>query len=332
MGMNSPLFSLLLAARQGLWPKVLTILDALTEPNAHLNTADERGITLLMYAVVAGQRDVVSKLLSLGVDVNQTRPPHAITPLMLAASHSQMAIAQQLLSAGAAVNQGNDDGSTALMIAAYRGDPAMVTCLLQAGAAVNQADHTGETPFSSAMAQGRTGVMQVLLKHGAMTDLATGLNAVIEGQEALIRVFLQAGWEVNQRDDVGDTALHLACLEGHAAIVQLLLGAAATVDVDAVNDAGDTPLLLAIAQGETGIVAQLMQAGANPNLGNGEESPLALTLTHPDLKPETRPKLLALLLQAGAKVDTPLPNGQLPLQFAQEHCLEQIISLLQKST
>ena len=57
-------------------------------------------------------------------------------------------------------------------------------------------------------------------------------------------MLIQAGADVNAREDCGYTPLHCACASGDSAMVKLLIENGA--DVNAVNHDGQTPLHFAI--------------------------------------------------------------------------------------
>ncbi|MFM1843071.1 MAG: Ankyrin [Cyanobacteriota bacterium] len=341
MGMTSS--ALLTAARQGQWEIVSQGIGTNTI-QIMINCRDETGLSPLLYAIGAGQIAIVDQLIGAGADVNFDRPPHGITPLMLAAAHHQTAIAKQLIAAGANLDQGNDDGSTALMIAAYRGDRDMVEILLRAGAKINQQDQDGATALQLAIQGNHPLVLGLLLEYGAdcyqpnaqgdlplslviaqdNLDLLQCLNvpldgeswlmAASEGKGQMIKGFLQDHWLVDYQDEQGDTALHLACLEGHLDIVQQLIQARASVNLT--NQAGDTPLMLAIAHGEGEIVRQLLAAGADPNLSPTGEFPLLMALTTDRISGPTQGAIVAALLEAGANVRQPFIQGQTALMVA----------------
>jgi hypothetical protein len=339
-GMSITQSALLRAARQGQWQVISQGIGT----NTVVNCRDETGLSPLLYAIGAGQGEMVDHLIQAGADVNFDRPPHGITPLMLAAAHHQTAIAKRLIAAGATIDQGNDDGSTALMIAAYRGDRDMVEILLAAGAKLDLQDQDGATALQLAIEGNHPSVLAVLLEYGADVnqpnaqgdmpliqviaqdnldllqclnvplDAESWLMAASEGKSQMIKGFLQDYWPVDYQDDHGDTALHLACLEGHLGIVQQLLQAQASVNLT--NQAGDTPLMLAIAHGEGDIVRQLLAAAADPNLSPTGEFPLLMALMTEGLTGPTQGEIVAALLEAGADVQQPLIQGQTALMVA----------------
>ena len=81
------------------------------------------------------------------------------------------------------------------------------------------------------------------------------LKMAKEGQDALVRTLLEAGAEVNARDENGRTALMLAALGGHLETVKSLLDAGA--NADAKDHDGETAHNLASEQGQNEIVQLL---------------------------------------------------------------------------
>lgn len=74
------------------------------------------------------------------------------------------------------------------------------------------------------------------------------------------------GETVDIVDESGICPLHLACLEGHLAVVEYLIEHHASVDV--LNNGLNTPLMLAAAQGHDAIVFYLLEMGADYNMRN----------------------------------------------------------------
>lgn len=98
-----------------------------------------------------------------------------------------------------------------------------------------------------------------------LNDLHTVfLQKVAEGDVAavhLVLVFQRAVIDLEVRDDVQRTALHLAAAAGHGEIVSMLLAAGAKIDRRDVD--GNTPLLLAAIGGHVESARLLLEAGAN---------------------------------------------------------------------
>lgn len=84
---------------------------------------------------------------------------------------------------------------------------------------------------------------------------------------------------VNGTDALGRSALHMACANGHAGIVHLLISAGA--DVTLANAEGNVPLHWACLNGHVEIVKLLLEAGASPSaLNSYERTPIDEALNH----------------------------------------------------
>lgn len=104
-----------------------------------------------------------------------------------------------------------------------------------------------------------TDMMEDLLKHERL-HFASG-----EGDLALVRSLIDAGLDVNAKDDdLAMTPLHYAADGEHLAVVQYLLNAGA--DPNAIDEAtaGDTPLGHVAQKCSLSIAKALLDAGANP--------------------------------------------------------------------
>jgi ankyrin repeat protein len=168
-----------------------------------------------------------------------------------------------LLKAGADPNGTIPGGETALMTAARTGKVEAVKALLAAGADVNAKESKrGQTAIMWAAAEGNTEVVQELLRAGAdfRTPLNTGftafLFAVREGRSDVVRVLLKAGADVNE-------TIHT----GQASGPRPASGAG-------VPRPGNSALHLAVVNGHFELAAMLLDAGANPNAAEVGYTPL----------------------------------------------------------
>ena len=79
--------------------------------------------------------------------------------------------------------------------------------------------------------------------------------------------------DINARNDVGNTPLHIAEISANKEMAALLISKGA--DVNARNTGGDTPLHIAAAVGHADMVESLLAKGANANAKNtAGETPL----------------------------------------------------------
>ena len=117
---------------------------------------------------------------------------------------------------------------------------------------------------------------------------------------AVIKLLLDAGTDVNATDRGGRTALKLAqqgALGNAASITKLLLDAGA--DVNVASDSGQTPLLGAAAYGEVESVKLLLAAGADVNaLDEKNRTPLIWAIDYGASR-----EIVKLLLATGADIN-----------------------------
>jgi ankyrin repeat protein len=128
---------------------------------------------------------------------------------------------REILTADPALVTTRSEGGTALHFAAIANDKPMVEILLRAGADVNARDDTYQmTPIGWANEEGYGTMVQFLYERGADVDLhqaasyglLSRVGEFVKGPRRQVNA-LVGGW----------TALHLATLWGHPAVVELLL-------------------------------------------------------------------------------------------------------------
>ena len=88
-------------------------------------------------------------------------------------------------------------------------------------------------------------------------------QAVIEGNEASVKILLAEGADIDARDDIGKTPLMIAADKGYFSIVQLLIQNGA--DVNAQHNLHWTALMFATGKDHSAIVKFLVESGANLN-------------------------------------------------------------------
>ncbi|KAJ2359317.1 hypothetical protein IWW50_000040 [Coemansia erecta] len=95
-----------------------------------------------------------------------------------------------------------------------------------------------------------------------------------QGDADTVLQLIRAGVDVNTHDRIGRTALHVACSAGNTDTVRLLLHMGALAN--ATDALGNTPLMLAATGARTDIVVPLLEAGADPRVGRGITSAMAM--------------------------------------------------------
>lgn len=105
---------------------------------------------------------------------------------------------------------------------------------------------------------------------------AAVFRAVEKGNEILVEVLIARGVNLKERNEYGDTALHVAATFGeNIEIVTMLLHAGS--DVNAVGSGGATPLHFAVRTGDWSVVKLLLRWKANGNARDAEgKTPLEM--------------------------------------------------------
>lgn len=117
-----------------------------------------------------------------------------------------------------------------------------------------------------------------------------------------VKKLVETGATVNEKNELGETALHLAPT---AEIVTILLDAGA--DLEMTTDHLDTPLHYAAARGFLPVVEALLKNGANPNARHVAKDypPLFCPIisTEQSFLEENQKKIIEALLNAGANIN-----------------------------
>ena len=135
-----------------------------------VNTTDEHGNTILMYAVEVNCTELVDYLLSLGANVNAKVKHGGGTPLMTASFKGHVALVRKLLVAGADVNAKDQAGWTALKNAVVYQQNDVIKVLIEAGADISTQDNNGEPLLITAATVNNIDMVKLLLASGAEVD------------------------------------------------------------------------------------------------------------------------------------------------------------------
>jgi ankyrin repeat protein len=147
-----------------------------------------------------------------------------------------LATAKILLLAGANPNP-NDDDELPLKIAIQAGSIAIVELLLDYGANIDiDPDRSSRySPLFTAIESRRFDLVKLLLDRGAnpncQDNLLNYLICYYNQYKSLITLFLEAGADVNLRDEFGDTPLISALLLGHESLALQLIDAGGDINI-----------------------------------------------------------------------------------------------------
>jgi ankyrin repeat protein len=195
----------------------------LVAAGADVNAKNDKGNSVLMFAIDGGHFGVARFLVQKGADINFVAKSEK-TPLIVAVSTGQMQAMVRV------PGEGNRRAASAL----YPGQVDFVRFLVEKGASVDGSGKFGYTPL---------------------------MAASVEDHAPIARYLVSVGAGVNARTQNGLTALQYASGAGAAATVNVLIQNKAAVD--ATSDNGLTPLMIAAAKGYADIVSALVAAKAN---------------------------------------------------------------------
>ena len=185
-------------------------------------------------AAAKGDLAGVQAELDKGVDVNTKGGAAGVPPLLLAALNGHMKVAELLTANGADLGGADKFGHSPLHYAAHHGNKEIVILLITNSADVNAKCKGGETPLSMAA---NKETADLLRKHGG--KYGTFIAAVAGGDINAVKMFLDAGSDVNEKVQHGWTPLHETAVFGHAEVAELLITNGADVNA---WDGYETPL------------------------------------------------------------------------------------------
>ncbi|CAL1265913.1 unnamed protein product [Larinioides sclopetarius] len=206
-----------------------------------------------------------------------------------AAFGDEPGVMELLARAGADLNARNKRRQTPLHIAVNKGHIGVVRSILELGCRPSLQDSEGDTPLHDAISKKRDDMLTLLLDHGADICLTNnnGFNALhhaaLRGNPSAMRILLSKlprNWVVNEKKDDGYTALHLAALNNHVEVAELLVQQG-KANMNQQNVNLQTPLHLAVERQHTQIVRLLVREKCDLNIPDKDgDTPLHEALRH----------------------------------------------------
>jgi ankyrin repeat protein len=168
------------------------------------------------------------------------------------------------------------------------------------------------TPLLWAAIRGHEAVVKLLLERGAELEAKDSdsrtplLWATISGHEAIIKLLLERGAELEAKGSYSLTPLLYAALHGHEAVVKLLLERGA--EFEAKDSYNRTPLLYAALHGHEAVVKLLLERGAELEAKDSySRTPLLYAALH------GHEAVVKLLLERGAELEAKDSDSRTPL-------------------
>lgn len=334
-------------------PEIVVLLLAhKANVNATIDArSPETGATPLLYAVVQNDLPIAKLLIERGASVRATYRSGR-TALHIAANGGMTEIVRLLLQNGADPNARDGAGLSPLDEAVWRGSPDITSLLLESGAQIDGVElRSGATPLNEAACKGQNAVLELLLARNAdaviedkagfspienairfhhteaariilqhskaelpKDSLAKFLGeAVVKGQEDMVKLLLSNAADVNADSPSGSTALDLAAVKGQDQIVRLLIANGA--NVNSRNRDGTMPLYDAALHGHVVSVAILLAQGAEIDAQETQSGTTALYAA----ASFGREDVATLLLEKGANPNICNKRGESPLRVALEN-------------
>ncbi|KAL0994681.1 hypothetical protein UPYG_G00125760 [Umbra pygmaea] len=285
--------------------------------DAHTESNHDTALTL---ACAGGHEELVSVLIARGANIEH-RDKKGFTPLILAATAGHVGVVEILLDKGGDIEaQSERTKDTPLSLACSGGRQEVVELLLLRGANKEHRNVSDYTPLSLAASGGYVNIIKILLNAGAEINSRTGsklgisplMLAAMNGHVPAVKLLLDMGSDINAQIETNrNTALTLACFQGRAEVVSLLLDRKANVEHRAKT--GLTPLMEAASGGYAEVGRVLLDKNADVNAPPVPSSrDTALTIA----ADKGHYKFCELLIIRGAHIDVRNKKGNTPLWLA----------------
>lgn len=294
------------------------IVDALLCKKADVEHRTKDGCTALMFACLAGHRDVTEKLLDASSEINVESDSNKDSPLTFACWKGHFDVVELLLSRKANIEHRTKEGFSPLMFAALGGHTKVARKLLECNAQVNvPSGSNNDIPLTSACWKGHHDVVGLLLEFNSNIEHRTKdgctplMLAAREGHIHVAELLLKNEAQVNvPSGSENNIPLTLACWKGHWEVVKLLLEYGS--DIEHRNKAGCTPLMLAAREGHYETTALLLERNAQVNVpsGSNDDTPLTLACW------KGHKEVVLLLLESKSNIDHQTKTGCTPLMEA----------------
>ncbi|KAK1463914.1 hypothetical protein CMEL01_12675 [Colletotrichum melonis] len=204
------------------------VLQLLFKAGSQIDPTTEHGETPLTIAMHLGCFEAAQFLIEVGAEVDHSAPgAERIICQALKAGNTRIAIA--LIRGGADLTTPllRNSSMTPLHLAAHYGQNDVLATMISTGVDLDTRTWPGFTPLFAAARAGHLDTVRLLLAAGAYLRARSmsGANLMFfaTAHPAMIKLLIDLGLDVRERDHHGATPLHYAAVKGQYATVKLLL-------------------------------------------------------------------------------------------------------------
>ncbi len=283
-----------------------------------------------------GDIEKIKSLLEQIPELVNSKDQYGWTSLQIASLIGHMELVRLLIEKGARVNETDRFGFTALELAAIKGNSKICDLLVENGGILKVKDKKKPAKELKNKVESTDSFVPVIMsldkklievglvptsstgKKGSKGHLSIDKKTIRRLKEAA-EAFISKRIDINAKDNMGNTVLHIAAQKGEIKKVKILLEKK-PLWVNSKNRFGITPLHYAAIDGHQEIATQLITAGANVNSKtNTGITPLYGAVS------AGKKEMIRLLIQNGAKVNTTTGDSALPLHAATRRDIAEIL-------
>ncbi|XP_066571914.1 transient receptor potential cation channel, subfamily N, member 1 [Amia ocellicauda] len=246
------------------WEGDEAMLKYFYQCKANPNIVDKMDRSPLHIAAERGHSNVVEVLTEKFRSNVLARTKDGSTLMHIASHCGHPETALTFLKKGVPLHMPNKTGAVCLHTAAKRGHTAVVKALLQKGAHVDATTKDSYTALHIAVQSCKPLVVQTLLGFGAQVQLKGGkagetplhIAARVKEGEKAAEMLLKSGADVNDEQENGETAMHIAARHGSLRMMQALIEEAG--DLTWKSKAGENPLHIAVRHCHAHVVQEIL--------------------------------------------------------------------------
>jgi len=241
-------------------------IRVLVENSANLNARDSQGNSALHAAIRWNALNSAAYLISSGIDIN-SYSLNGNTPLHDAVAFGMSDIETLLITSGANLDVRNVDGNTPFMEAVKGAQLGSIEKLARNGSDPSARNIRGDTPLHIAVGMENIELTNILLRMGASiharnTRNITPFHVSLSVSPRMVSALLSGG-RINNNDDSGNSALHIAVQERASGdIIRAIIAQGARLNT--VDSNGKTPLRISVDLELWQTVKLIADAGADP--------------------------------------------------------------------